>query len=170
MSLTVSTGPGTPSPIPRTSARVAPAVGEQPVHEVFGGGQPVGRGRADVEGHGLFGDHVACEVADRDAQVGVAEVDSDGQPGAGREGHRAGPPSSVGRGRDDEQPAGGEFADDVGDGRAGEAGAAGDSAWEGAPASRTAWMTRRWLASGKAATSVSLASSSVPPNSITFKK
>ena len=62
-------------------------------HELVGEVEALGRRVVDLGGREVLGHELAREVADRDADVLVAEVQADGEPGAGheREQHRRAP-------------------------------------------------------------------------------
>src|SRR3712207_3109433 len=64
---------------------------DQAADQLFRPVQALGRPGVDVQGLGLLGPHLVGEVADGDAQVGVAEVDADDDAGVAAQGHAAGP-------------------------------------------------------------------------------
>ncbi len=88
---------------------------DQTADQLFRPVEALGRGRVDVQGLGLLGEHLVGEVADGDAQVGVAEVHADDDPGVAAQRDAAGPPAARGGGRDLDRSAVLQLPDDVGD-------------------------------------------------------
>ncbi|CAM5228451.1 hypothetical protein SFIMM107S_05095 [Streptomyces griseus] len=99
---------------------------DQPLDQDF---RPVealrGRG-VDVQRLGLLGEHLVGEVADRDPQVRMAEVDADDDARVAAERDAAGPAAARRGGGDLDRSAVLQFADDIGDRGCGEPGAPGD--------------------------------------------
>ena len=99
---------------------------EEAADQQFGAVETLLGGGVHVERLGLLGEDLVGEVADGDAQVGVAEVDADDDAGVPAQRDAAGAPAAGRGGGHLDGAALLQLPDDVGDGGRGEAGGPGD--------------------------------------------